>query len=173
MAILEIVLYPDETLREVSTPVEIFDSELIKLIEDMSETMYDAPGIGLAAPQIGINKRIAVVDLGTDEESKRVPKRYVLINPKITDKSGFIKYEEGCLSIPGVREFVERPSKIIVTAKDEHGKDYELEAEGLLAVCIQHEIDHLNGVLFTDHLSGLKKKLANNKLKKLFGTAKG
>ncbi len=173
MAEIDIVLYPDEILRIKSEPVVDFGYELEKLVADMAETMYAAPGIGLAAPQIGISKQIAVVDIGNDEETKRVAKLYALINPVIIDKKGFIKYEEGCLSIPGVREFVERPSHIILTAQDQSGKKFELEAEGLLAVCIQHEIDHLNGTLFTDHLTGLKKKLANKKLNKLFGTYKG
>ncbi len=173
MALLDIVLYPDEILRMESSEVDVFDDDLKKLVNDMAETMYDAPGIGLAAPQVNINKKIIVVDIGSDEETQRVGQLYTLINPKIVESSGFIKYEEGCLSIPGVREFVERPSNVKVEAQDETGKQIKVEAEGLLAVCLQHEIDHINGTLFIDHLSGLKKKLANKKLIKMFGTSKG
>lgn len=173
MAIREIVLYPSEILRQRSDEVTNFNEELNTLIKDMAETMYDAPGIGLAAPQIGINKRIAVVDLGNDEETKRTAKLYTFINPVITHSQGYIKYEEGCLSLPGIREYVERPNQIQVKALDENGKEFSVEAEGLLAVCIQHEIDHLNGILFTDKLEGLKRKLAFKKLTKFFGTSKG
>lgn len=173
MAVLKIVHYPSEILRVKSEPVVSFDEDLASLVNNMAETMYEAPGIGLAAPQIGVNKRVAVVDIGADEETKRTAKLYTLINPIITHSQGYIKYEEGCLSIPGLREYVERPNQIQVKALDASGKEYTLEAEGLLAVCIQHEIDHLNGVLFIDKLEGLKKKLATKKLKKHFGTAQG
>lgn len=173
MANLDIITYPHSILRRRADPVVEFGFELEKLAADMAETMYAAPGIGLAAPQIGISQQIAVVDIGGDEETNRIAQLHTIVNPVIIEKSGFIKYEEGCLSIPGVREFVERPSQIIVKAQDQYGKKIEIEAEGLLAVCLQHEIDHLNGILFIDHLSGLKKKLANKRLNKMFGTSKG
>ena len=129
--------------------------------------------LDLRLPQVGVSKRIAVIDLGADEETNRMPKLYILVNPKILKYSGNIKYEEGCLSIVGIREFVERPSDITIAYQNEFGEEMKLEANGLMAICIQHEIDHLDGILFTDHLNGLKKKMANKKLIKLFGTAKG
>ncbi len=158
MSILEIIEYPDPRLRQKCEPAKKVDDRIRDLLNDMAETMYDAPGVGLAAAQVGIKERLIVVDVGEDEESGRVPKLYKLVNPEIIESSGKIEYEEGCLSIPGPKEVVKRPGEVIVEALDENGKKITIEAEGLLAVCLQHEIDHLNGVLFIDHLSRLKRE---------------
>lgn len=163
MSILELVLYPDPKLKEVSSEIQTIDDEIRELLNNMVETMYDAPGIGLAAPQIGKNIRAIVVDVG-EEKGKNLLK---LINPEIIESSGETKTEEGCLSIPGVSEIVTRPSNVTIRALDEHGKQVELSADGLLAVCLQHEIDHLDGILFIDHLSKLKMRMVQGKLKKL------
>jgi peptide deformylase len=134
----------------------------------MAETMYDAPGIGLAAPQVGSLIRVCVVDVGDPEdETGEVRRLYKLVNPTIVAKEGKEESEEGCLSIPSVRENVTRAEKIIVEALDENGKQLRLEADGLFAVCLQHEIDHLDGILFIDHLSRLKQQLIKSKLRKL------
>ncbi|MDG6778944.1 peptide deformylase [Thiomicrorhabdus sp. zzn3] len=159
---LDIVLYPEEGLREVCAPVPEMTDELDKLIDDMFYTMYDAPGIGLAAPQVAVQERVIVVDVS---ESKDQP--IALINPEIIKSAGHITWEEGCLSLPGVYAKVERPSDILVRGMDRDGNIVELEANDLLAVCIQHEIDHLNGKLFIDHLSGLKRTRALQKFRKL------
>ncbi|MEA1989283.1 MAG: peptide deformylase [Pseudomonadota bacterium] len=158
---LDIVLYPEAGLREVCTPVPEMNDEIDKLIDDMFYTMYDAPGIGLAAPQIAVQERIIVVDVS---ETKDQP--IALINPEIIRSAGQISWEEGCLSIPGIYATVKRPSDIIVRGMNRDGKIIELEADELLAVCIQHEIDHLNGTLFIDHLSGLKRTRALQKFRK-------
>jgi peptide deformylase len=157
MALRPILIIPDKQLRAKSAPVAKITAELRKLVDDMFETMYDAPGIGLAAIQIGIPKRIVTMDLGKkqDEEAK-VPR--VFINPEIVWSSEETStYEEGCLSIPDVHEDVDRPARVRVKFLDLDGKAHEEEAEGLFATCIQHEIDHLNGVLFIDHISKLKR----------------
>jgi peptide deformylase len=159
---LDIVLYPDQGLREVCQPVPEMTDAIDKLIDDMFYTMYDAPGIGLAAPQIAVQERIIVVDVS---ESKNQP--IALINPQIVKTSGQITWEEGCLSLPGIYAKVNRPSHILVRGLDRDGKPVEFEADELLAVCIQHEIDHLNGKLFVDHLSGLKRTRALQKFRKL------
>jgi len=159
---LDIVLYPEEGLREVCTPVPEMNDEMDKLIDDMFYTMYDAPGIGLAAPQIAVQQRLIVVDVS---EAKDQP--IALINPEIVRSAGEITWEEGCLSIPGIYGKVKRPSDIIVRGMDRDGKQIEFEANELLAVCIQHEIDHLNGTLFIDHLSGLKRTRAIQKFRKM------
>jgi len=159
---LDIVLYPEAGLREVCKPIAEMNDEIDKLIDDMFYTMYDAPGIGLAAPQIAVQERLIVVDIS---ESKDQP--IALINPEIIRSAGEIKWEEGCLSIPGIYGTVTRPSDIIVRGMNRDGKIIELEANDLLAVCIQHEIDHLNGTLFVDHLSGLKRTRALQKFRKL------
>ena len=157
MALRPILIIPDKLLRTKSAPVAKVTADLRKLVEDMFETMYDAPGIGLAAIQIGVAKRIVTMDLGKkqDEEAKE-PR--VFINPEIVwsseEKS---TYEEGCLSIPDIHEDVERPARVRVKFLDIDGKEHEEEADGLYATCIQHEIDHLNGVLFIDHISKLKR----------------
>ena len=158
---LDIVLYPEAGLREVCTPVPEMNDEIDKLIDDMFYTMYDAPGIGLAAPQIAVQERIIVVDVS---ETKDQP--IALINPEIIRSAGQISWEEGCLSIPGIYATVKRPSDILVRGMNRDGKIIELEADELLAVCIQHEIDHLNGTLFIDHLSGLKRTRALQKFRK-------
>jgi len=155
MAVREIVKLPDKRLRLKSEPVKRFDSSIRKLVDDLFETMYDAPGIGLAAIQIGVPKRIVTMDLSKKEDDH---KPQVFINPEITWKSkDTSKYEEGCLSIPEYYEEVERPAQVKVKYLDLEGKEHELEASGLLATCLQHEIDHTNGVLFIDHISKLKR----------------
>lgn len=161
MAILEILHYPDERLRRVAKPIKTFDEALQKQIDDMAETMYDAPGIGLAAVQVNYPYRLIVIDLSENKNNL-----LVLINPKVTQATGTQVYEEGCLSVPGIYEEVTRYEKIHVKALDRHGAPIELEAEGLLAVCIQHEIDHLDGKVFVDHLSRLKQNRVKQKLKK-------
>ena len=164
MAIREIVTAPDARLRRVSKPVERVDEAVRALMDDMLETMYDAKGIGLAAIQVDIPKRIIVMDLaGEDEE----PAPRYFVNPEILDPSEETKpYQEGCLSVPDFFEEVERPSLCRVRYLDYHGEARILEAEGTFAVCIQHEIDHLNGVLFIDHISRLKRDRIIRKLKK-------
>lgn len=159
---LDIVLYPDEGLREVCAPIIEMNDRIDQLIDDMFLTMYDAPGIGLAAPQVAVQERVIVVDVS---ESNDQP--IALINPEIIQSKGEIIWEEGCLSLPGIYGKVKRPSDILVRAMNRDGKIIELEAKELLAVCIQHEIDHLNGKLFIDHLSGLKKTRALQKYRKL------
>ncbi|MDG6774484.1 peptide deformylase [Thiomicrorhabdus sp. ZW0627] len=159
---LDIVLYPEQGLREICTPVPEMTDELDKLIDDMFYTMYDAPGIGLAAPQVAVQERVIVVDV-----SEKNDQPIALINPEIVKSAGQITWEEGCLSLPGVYAKVDRPSDILVRGMDRDGKMIEFEANDLLAVCIQHEIDHLNGKLFVDHLSGLKRTRALQKFRKL------
>lgn len=161
MTIHKIVYLPDPRLRAVSAPVEAFDDALQKLIDDMFETMYDARGVGLAAPQIGINIRLAVIDVTPDKS-----KTFVLINPEILEASGEEPYDEGCLSVPSAYDSVVRASHVKMKALDRHGKEYILEAEGLLCEAIQHEIDHLNGKLFIDLLSPVKRERARKKLDK-------
>jgi peptide deformylase len=155
MAIRDILILPDKRLRKVSEPVKKIDSAIRKLVADMLETMYDAPGIGLAAVQIGTPKRIVTMDLAKKEEPKQPQ---VFINPEIIWSSEeTATYEEGCLSIPEFYEEVERPAQVKVTYLDIDGAPREVEANGLFATCLQHEIDHLNGILFIDHLSKLKR----------------
>ena len=157
-----ILSIPDPRLRRVCSPVENFDNKLKILSDDMIETMYAAPGIGLAAPQIGILKRLLVMDCGSDKSS-RSPK--VLVNPKIIWHSEEERsHEEGCLSIPGHNAEVVRPSEVHVSYLDIEGQKQEMQATGLLAACVQHEIDHLNGVLFLDHLSRLKRDMIMRKV---------
>ena len=164
MAIKKILTEPNKILRQKSLVVEKVDSELQKLMDDMLETMYAAPGIGLAAVQIGVLKRIIVIDLSKDGEKKNP---LFIVNPEITFKSNeLISYEEGCLSIPNQFAEVKRPSSCKVNFLDYNGKKKEINANGLLATCIQHEVDHLNGILFIDHLSKLKKDLIIKKTKK-------
>ena len=164
MAVREIITLPDRRLRQVSEPVKNIDAGVRKLVDDMLATMYDAPGIGLAAIQIGIAKRIVTMDLSkkTDEHHPRV-----FINPEVTWKSNDkVAHEEGCLSIPEYYEEVERPSEVKVKYLDLDGKPHEITAKGLLATCIQHEVDHTNGVLFIDHLSKLKRDRVTKKFTK-------
>ena len=164
MAIRDILSIPDSKLRLVSEPVTAFDGDLKALIEDMFETMYDAPGIGLAAIQIGVPLRLITMDLGKKDEPK-APQ--VFINPEVvwaSDEMG--SYEEGCLSIPEYYEEVVRPAAVKVKYLDEAGKPREVEADGLLATCLQHEIDHINGVLFIDHISKLKREMVMKRFRK-------
>lgn len=161
MTIRDLVLYPDPRLMQECDEVTVFDKELQQLIDDMYETMYDAQGIGLAAPQIGVMKQIAVVDVIGDGSQQ-----LEMINPVITASSGKDSNEEGCLSIPGYREKVTRPALITVTAQDRHGDEYEIHAGDMLSICMQHEIDHLHGVLFIDKISRLKKELFRRWFKK-------
>ena len=163
MTIKKILTEPDPFLRQKSSEVEQVTDEIRKLMDDMLETMYDAPGIGLAAIQIGVPKRVIVIDLSRDE--KKNPLYFV--NPKIIEKSNTDStYEEGCLSVPNQFAEVDRPDKCHVSFLDYNGKKQELKAEGLLATCIQHEMDHLEGILFIDYLSKLKKNLIVKKLSK-------
>tara|TARA_Y100001970_G_C14148639_1_gene811338 strand:- start:802 stop:1326 length:525 start_codon:yes stop_codon:yes gene_type:complete len=160
----KILTLPDPILREVSEPVNKVDKEIKHLMDDMLETMYAAPGIGLAAVQIGILKRVIVIDLSKDNEKKDP---IFIVNPKILSQSKeLVAYEEGCLSIPNQFAEIERPKSCILEYLDYSGSKKEIEAQGLLATCIQHEIDHLNGILFIDYLSKLKKDLILKKVKK-------
>jgi peptide deformylase len=155
MALRDIIILPDKRLRVISLPAKVIDSELRHLVEDMFETMYEAPGIGLAAIQIGVPRRVIVMDLAKKEEPNE---QRVFVNPQVLWRSDEKStYEEGCLSIPEFYEEVERPSKVRVRFLDLTGAEQELEASGLLATCLQHEIDHLDGVLFIDHISKLKR----------------
>ncbi len=163
MAILPIRLFPDPVLRVECPPVEAFDGELAQLAADMIETMHAAPGIGLAAPQVGVEQRLAVVDLSVGEDEAAL---HVLVNPEVVAESGSEQDFEGCLSIPGVSEKVGRPQKIAVEARDLEGRPFRLEAEELLARAICHEIDHLNGVLFIDRLRGLRRERARRQLRR-------
>jgi peptide deformylase len=169
MSVLDLVLYPDARLSQMCEPVAEVNEEIQALVDDMVETMYDAGGVGLAAPQIGKNLRITVMDCSDRDEDKEEasePDLRVLINPEITHREGKLTWEEGCLSIPGVYDKVKRAAKIRVKALDRDGNPYEFEAEELLAVCVQHEIDHLDGVLFLDHLSRLRRRLAERSYKR-------
>jgi peptide deformylase len=161
MAKLKILEFPDPRLRKKATPVEVVDDALRDLIGNMFETMYEAPGIGLAATQVDVHKRFLVADVTADKSEP-----YVLINPEILEKDGVMVSDEGCLSVPGFYEEVERAEHIRVRFLDRHGDPQEMEAEGLLAVCIQHEIDHLDGKLFVDYLSEAKRQRIRKKLLK-------
>ena len=163
MAILNILEFPDSRLRTIAKPVAEVDDSIRQLVDDMFETMYEAPGIGLAATQVNVHKRVVVMDLSEDRSDPRV-----FINPEfdiLTDEVE--QYQEGCLSVPGFYENVDRPQKVKIRALDRDGQPYELIAEGLLAVCVQHECDHLNGKLFVDYLSTLKRDRIKKKLEKL------
>ncbi|WP_097459529.1 peptide deformylase [Mangrovitalea sediminis] len=160
--ILEILEFPDPRLRTVAKPVETVDDSIRKLIDDMFETMYEAPGIGLAATQVNVHKRIVVIDVSEDHDQP-----LVFINPEVEVLEGEeMEMQEGCLSVPGFYESVVRIEHVRVKALDRDGKPFEMEAEGLLAVCIQHELDHLNGKLFVDYLSPLKRNRIKKKLEK-------
>lgn len=159
MAILEILVYPDTRLRTVAKPVETVDDSIRQLVKDMTDTMYEANGIGLAATQVNIHRQVIVMDLSEERNEPRV-----LINPKIIEQGGEQTYDEGCLSVPEYYAPVKRAESIKITALDEQGEIYQLEAEGLLAVCIQHEMDHLAGKVFVDYLSRLKQDRIKKKL---------
>jgi len=161
MAKLKILEFPDPRLRTRATPVDAVDDELRRLIGDMFETMYEAPGIGLAATQVDVHKRLLVADVSPDKSEP-----HVLINPEIIEKDGVTVTDEGCLSVPGYYEEVERAQHIRVRFLDRDGEPREMEAEGLLAVCIQHEMDHLEGKLFVDYLSESKRQRIRKKLEK-------
>ena len=162
MAILHILEFPDPRLRTIAKAVERVDDDLRQLIDDMFETMYDAPGIGLAATQVNVHKRLVVMDLSEDKNEP-----LVFINPEFESLTDEVdQYQEGCLSVPGFYENVDRPQKVKIKALDRDGQPFELIAEGLLAVCIQHECDHLNGKLFVDYLSTLKRDRIKKKLEK-------
>ncbi len=163
MSLRDIILHPNDVLNQKATPVASVDDDIRQLVDDMVDTMYDAPGIGLAAPQIGVLQRITVIDVSGKEDP---PELNVFINPKIVYAEGSIVWEEGCLSIPGVYEKVQRANQIVVQATNREGEEFELNADGLLSVCIQHEIDHLDGVLFLEHLSMLKRRLLLKKYRK-------
>jgi peptide deformylase len=170
MAILPIVEVPDPRLRQISQPVERVDDDLRRLIDDMFETMYAAPGIGLAAIQVGVPKRVLVIDLQEPEEEGGEPVRkpLVFVNPEILETSDHdVPYNEGCLSVPEMYAEVDRPDRIRARWLDRDGAAHEEEISGLLAVCLQHEMDHLNGVLFIDHLSRLRREMLLKKLAKL------
>ncbi|MGE8548009.1 peptide deformylase [Alcaligenes sp. Marseille-Q7550] len=162
MALLPILKFPDPRLHTVAKPVQGVDERVRTLVKDMAETMYDAPGVGLAATQVDVHERIVVIDVS--EEGNEL---LVLINPVITWKSEELQvYEEGCLSVPGVYDKVERSARIRFKALNEKGEEYEMEAEGLLAVCVQHELDHLDGKVFVEYLSVLKRERIRSRLRK-------
>jgi peptide deformylase len=162
MAILNILRYPDARLHKVAKPVTDFGERLQKLAADMAETMYDAPGVGLAATQVDVHERVVVIDVSETHDQL-----LVFVNPEVTWASEEKQvYEEGCLSVPGIYDGVERPARVKVKALDQFGKEFELEADGLLAVCIQHEMDHLMGKVFVEYLSPLKRNRIKSKLLK-------
>ncbi|MFC4698810.1 peptide deformylase [Glaciecola siphonariae] len=161
MAVLQVLTFPDERLRTVAAPVEKVDDSIKKLIDDMFDTMRDERGIGLAATQVDVHKRVVVMDVSEDHSEP-----LVFINPEITQKDGSTVSEEGCLSVPNNYAKVDRAERIKVKALDKNGEPFELEADGLLAICIQHELDHLQGKLFVDYLSSLKRERIRKKLEK-------
>jgi peptide deformylase len=163
MALLPILKYPDPRLREAANPVVEVSPEILKLVEDMAETMYDAPGCGLAANQVGVALRIFVIDTAAEDEPSDLR---VFINPEILELDGVQTWEEGCLSFPGATEEIKRAERVKVKALGRDAKEFTLEADGLLAVAIQHENDHLNGVLMIDKLSALKKRMMSKKVEK-------
>ncbi|MCT7654071.1 peptide deformylase [Oceanimonas sp. NS1] len=160
--VLEVLRFPDERLRTVAKPVEAFTPELQTIVDDMFETMYAEEGIGLAATQVDIHQRLIVIDVSEDREHP-----LVLINPEILEEHGSTGIEEGCLSVPGARALVPRAERVKVRAQDRHGETFELEADDLLAICIQHEMDHLMGKLFVDYLSPLKRQRIRQKMEKM------
>ena len=162
MATLKILEFPNPNLRKVAVPVTSFDNDLKRLIDNMFETMYEANGIGLAATQVDVHKRLLVLDVSEERSNPQV-----FVNPTIdVIESDLSDYDEGCLSVPGFYETVSRPKKIKVSAQDKEGSRFEIEADGVLSVCIQHEIDHLDGKLFVDYLSSLKRNRIKDKLQK-------
>ena len=162
MTILNILRYPDPRLHKIAKPVTVFDARLKKLIKDMADTMYDAPGVGLAASQVDVHEQLLVIDTSDTHDELQV-----FINPEILWASAETKvYDEGCLSVPGVYDDVERPAQVRVRALDADGKPFEVSADGLLAVCIQHEIDHLKGKVFVEYLSPLKRNRIKMKMQK-------
>lgn len=164
MALRPIRVYPDPVLRVKCSPVERFDHELVQLVDDMVETMVEAPGVGLAAPQIGVESRLAIVDVSV---GKRPEQLRVLVNPELIEESGREVEAEACLSLPGISERVARPTRVTVRAQDLHGEFFELRAEGFEARAICHELDHLDGVLFYDHVRGLRRDRVRRQLRRL------
>ncbi len=162
MTVLNVLVFPDERLRTIATPVAVVDDGIRSIVDDMFETMYKEEGIGLAATQVNIHQRIITIDIEGDKTNQ-----IVLINPEILTCSGEAGIEEGCLSVPGFRGLVPRKEKVKVKALNRNGEEFVLDADGLLAICIQHEIDHLNGVMFVDYLSPLKRNRIKDKLVKL------
>ncbi|MFS7196692.1 peptide deformylase [Rahnella inusitata] len=162
MSVLQILHFPDERLRITAKPVKEVDAKIQQIVDDMFETMYAEEGIGLAATQVNIHQRIIVIDVSENRDE-----RLVLINPELLEKSGETGIEEGCLSIPDQRALVPRAEKVKIRALDREGKSFELEADDLLAICIQHEMDHLVGVLFVDYLSPLKRQRIRQKMEKM------
>ena len=161
MALLPILEYPDPRLKKVATPVAAVTAEIRKLVRDMADTMYAAPGVGLAATQVDVPKRVIIIDISEHKDELRV-----FINPELLSADGEAECEEGCLSVPGYYDKVTRAARIRVRAQDEHGETFEHDAEGLLAVCIQHEMDHLQGKVFVEYLSPLKRARLAAKLRK-------
>jgi len=166
MAIREIKKFPDPVLRKKTASVGAIDEGLCRLIDDMVETMHAAPGVGLAANQVGVPLQVAVIDISDHEDEGKKRPLVVLINPEVVSVEGAVVADEGCLSVPDFTEKVKRAARITVRAKDRAGKTFELEADGLMAKALQHEIDHLNGILFIDRLSPLKKSIFRRRLKK-------
>jgi peptide deformylase len=162
MALLPILEFPDPRLRTVAKPVTVFDESLQTLVKDMTETMYAAEGIGLAASQVDVHKRVLVIDVSEEKDSPRtfINPTFEVIEQELQD------YDEGCLSVPGFYETISRPRRVLIKAQDETGEAFELEADGILAICIQHEIDHLEGKLFVDYISKLKRDRIRGKLEK-------
>jgi peptide deformylase len=161
VSLLDILFYPDAQLRRIAAAVGNVDGKLVTLIDHMLETMYDAPGIGLAATQVNVHQRVVVIDVSEENDTP-----LTLINPEILLAEGTAEMQEGCLSIPGVYETVKRPAEIKIAAIDREGNPFEMDADGLLAVCVQHEIDHLNGKLFVDYLSPLKRNRIRKRMEK-------
>ncbi|PLX94290.1 MAG: peptide deformylase [Desulfuromonas sp.] len=164
MPLLRILHYPDPVLKKMAVPVDCFDDKLRQLAADMAETMYAAPGVGLAAPQVGVSQRLIVLDCSGKEEE---PQLVTAVNPRIVSREGELCDEEGCLSVPGYYARVDRAAKVVVDFLDLDGKAQQIECEGLWAVAFQHELDHLDGILFVDHLSPLKKGLFRKKYQRI------
>ncbi|HIF9546727.1 TPA: peptide deformylase [Photobacterium damselae] len=162
MSLLPVLTFPDDRLRTIAQPVDKVDAEIQQIVDDMLETMYHEEGVGLAATQVNIHRRIVVIDTSSTRDQPMV-----LINPEITATSGDDGIEEGCLSVPGSRAYIPRAAEVSVIALDRDGQSYRFEADGLLAICVQHELDHLNGKLFVDYLSPLKRQRIKQKLEKL------
>ena len=158
---LNILVYPDPRLRQIAREVTVFDGALARLVGDMAETMYSAPGIGLAAVQVDVPKRVVVLDVSAERNDLRV-----FVNPEVSELAGVTESEEGCLSVPGVFATVERAKTVKITAQDVKGRPFEIAADAMLAICIQHEIDHLNGKVFVDYLSRMKQGRIRKKLRK-------
>jgi len=164
MAILEIKKYPEKVLKQKAKPVTLFDQDLQVLIDNMIETMYAAPGVGLAAPQVGQSKRLAVIDISSREENFPL---VVIVNPVIVSSEGEVEFEEGCLSLPEYTALVKRAEQVVIKAQDRDGKAIEIEGTDLLAIALQHEIDHLDGILLIDRISPIKKEFFKKRYKKI------